>query len=105
MTEVTGRIIRDSGLKPSAKLVYLYLAAAYRELYINPVQCGSYAQLAKDTKFSESTVRRALKQLRNLELIKVDVGANQYETWLNVDLLYLDNGYSILRQLATAGGA
>ena len=104
MTEVTGRIIRDRALKPSAKLIYLYIAAAYREIYINPVQCGSYSQLAEDTKFSESTVRRALKHLQNLELLKVDNGTNRYETWLNVDLLHLDNGYSILRQLATAGG-
>ena len=36
MTEVTGRIIRDRALKPSAKLIYLYIAAAYREIYINP---------------------------------------------------------------------
>jgi len=105
MTEVTGRIIRDQGLKPSAKLIYLYIAAAYREIYINPVQCGSYAQLAEDTKFSESTVRRALKQLQNLELLKISSGSNRYETWLTVDLLHLDNGYSVLRQLATVGGA
>jgi|2_EtaG_2_1085320.scaffolds.fasta_scaffold36284_2 DNA-binding MarR family transcriptional regulator len=104
MTEVTSRIVRDDGLKPSAKLIYLYIAAAYREIYSNPVRCESYALIADDTKFSESTVRRALKQLEDLELIKVDSGTNRYETWLNIDLLRLDNGYSLLRQIATAGG-
>ena len=104
MTEVTSRIVSDRALKPSAKLIYLYIAASYRELYINPVQCESYTFIANETKFSESTVRRALKQLEDLELIKVDSGINRYETWLNVDLPRLDNGYSLLRQIATAGG-
>lgn len=105
MAEVTGRIIQDGGLKPSAKLIYLYIAAAYREIYCNPVQCDSYSRLGKDTNFSESTVRLALKRLEDLELVKVDSGSNRLETWLSINLLHLDNGYSVLRQLATARGA
>ena len=95
MAVVTSRIIGDSALKPSAKLIYLYLAAAYREYYMNPMHYGDLGSIAKDTKFSESTVRRALKRLESLELIKVDSGTNSRETWLSVDLLHLDNGYSV----------
>lgn len=105
MTEVTSRIIRDRAIKPSAKLIYLYLAAAYREIYVCPVACVSFAQLAKDTGFSESTVRRSLKHLEELGLIRVESGSNKIESWLNVDLLLMDAGYSLLRQIATAGGA
>lgn len=103
MAEVTSRIISDRTLKPSAKLIYLYLAAAYRECYMNPMHYGDWSSIAKDTHFSEVTIRRALKHLEALELIKVSSGTNSRETWLSVDLLHMDNDYSVLRQLASTG--
>lgn len=102
MTEVAGRIIRDADLSPSEKIVYLYIAAEYRAHYHNPVDCGSVSSVAADTNYSASTVRRALRRLSELELIKI---VHRSPGWLNIELLHLDNGYSVLRQLASAGGA
>ncbi len=99
LTEVTGRIIRDAGLTASEKLIYLFVAAEYRTHYHNPSDYGSYDQLAKETHFSVSTVRKGLKKLVGLELLSVDKGS----TWLHIEVLHLDNGYSLLRQLASAG--
>ena len=100
MAEVTTRIIQDADLSPSEKLVYLYIAAEYRSHYRNPINYVSCSRIATEINLCESTVRKSLRRLEEVELIRIENGPPN----LTVELLHLDNGYSILRQLASAGG-
>lgn len=99
MFEVATRIIKDRDLSSSEKLVYLLIAAEYRTTYRNPVDYISFDDLAQETGFSTKTVRRALKRLSDVGLIKF----MSDNILLSVDLLHLDNDYSLLRQMASAG--
>lgn len=99
--EVTTRIIRDRELSSSEKLIYLLIAAEYRTTYRNPVNYLSFEDLSRDAGFSEKTVRRALKRLSDVGLIRFASD----QILLSIDLLHLDNDYSVLRQLASAGGS
>ena len=106
MPAVVDHIIKDAGLTTSTKVIYLYIAAAYRlSYYTNPHDCGTYEDLADATNYSVSTVRRALKQLADAGLIDIESGSDKFESWLKVRILHLDTGLSLLRQIANAGGA
>jgi len=106
MPAVVDQIVRDEDLTTSTKVVYLYIAASYRlSYYSNPHDCGSYEDLARETNFSVSTVRRALKQLEQAGLLTIESGSDKFESWLKVKVLHLDSGLNLLRRLANAGGA
>lgn len=98
MAEVTSRIIRDGDLSASEKLIYLYIASEYRSCYRDPIVYGSPRAIAEETNFCVHTVRAALRRLEEIELIKIIEGAPD----LTIKLLKLDNGYTTLRQLASA---
>jgi DNA-binding transcriptional regulator YhcF (GntR family) len=106
MPAVVEQIIRDEDLSTSTKVIYLYIAASYRlSYYSNPHDCGSYGDLAKETNFSVTTVRKALKQLETVGLLSIEAGSDKFESWLKVKVLHLDEGLNLLRRLANAGGA
>jgi len=103
---VVEQIVGDAALTTSTKVIYLYIAAGYRlYYYTNPHDCGSFEDLAKETNFSVSTIRRALKQLQEAGLIVVKSGSDKFESWLKVEILHLDDGLNLLRRIANAGGA
>jgi len=106
MPQVVDQVVKDADLNASTKIIYLYIAAAYRlNYYTNPHNCGSYEILAEATNFSVATVRRALKQLVEVGLLSIDSSSDKFETWLPVKILHLDGGLNLLRQIANAGGA
>lgn len=100
MAEVTTRIIQDSGLSASEKLVYLYIAADFRTSYQDPIRYGSTRRIAEEINFCDHTVRAALRKLEEVSLIKVVERA----PYLSIKLLKIDNGYNTLRQLAGTRG-
>lgn len=101
LAEVTARILQDSDLSSSAKLIYLFIASEYRLRYINPIDYLSCDRIAEAVNYRASTVRKGLRRLKEVGLIDYGPG---YADRVSINLLHLDNDHNLLRQLASSGG-